>query len=93
MLFRANYVSTSVSGDYYQAMFAAWKGTENPGIPYLLIQLYFETPDDGACDVNRLPILTPGSDGYSSEWEQFGRRPGSISRAETQPCSSRRGKA
>jgi hypothetical protein len=38
MQFRANYVSTSVSGDYYQAMFAAEKDSDDTDSPYLLIQ-------------------------------------------------------
>jgi hypothetical protein len=47
MRFQANYISTSISGDYYQAMFAAEE--DDPGRPYLLIQRQFEMPDDGEC--------------------------------------------
>ena len=49
MRFQANYVSTSVSGDYYQAMFAAEKDSDDTDSPYLLIQRQFEMPDDGEC--------------------------------------------
>ena len=51
MRFHANYVSTSVSGDYYQAMFEAEKDTDDPLSPYLLIQRQFEIPDEGTCYV------------------------------------------
>jgi hypothetical protein len=48
MRFQANYVSISVSGDYYyQAMFEAEEDTTDPDSPYLLIQRQFETSDDG----------------------------------------------
>jgi len=46
MRFHANYVSTSVSGDYYQAMFAAEQDSDDVDSPYLLIQRQFEDPDD-----------------------------------------------
>jgi hypothetical protein len=46
--FHANYVSTSVSGDYYQAVFEAEKDTDDPLSPYLLIQRQFEMPDHGS---------------------------------------------
>ena len=49
--FHANYVSTSVSGDYLQAVFEAEKDTDDPLSPYLLIQRQFEAPDDGTCYV------------------------------------------
>jgi hypothetical protein len=49
MLFRANHISTSVSGNYYQAMFEARKDSENPDSPYLLMQRQFEVPDGGKC--------------------------------------------
>jgi hypothetical protein len=49
MRFQANYMSTSVSGDYYQAMFAAEEDTDDPDSPYLLIQRQFEMPDGGGC--------------------------------------------
>jgi hypothetical protein len=49
MRFHANHISTSVSGDYYQAMFATEKDSDDPDSPYLLIQRQFETPDDGEC--------------------------------------------
>jgi hypothetical protein len=49
MQFRANYISTSVAGDYYQAMFAAEEDTDDPDSPYLLIQRQFEMPDGGIC--------------------------------------------
>src|SRR5579864_8028681 len=51
MRFHANYVSTSVSGDYLQAVFEAEKDTDDPLSPYLLIQRQFEVPDDGTCYV------------------------------------------
>ena len=38
MRFHANHVSSSVSGDYYQAMFEAEEDTNDPNSPYLLIQ-------------------------------------------------------
>jgi hypothetical protein len=43
MRFQANYISTSVSGDYYQAMFEAEEDTDDPDSPYLLIQWQFQT--------------------------------------------------
>ena len=49
MDFHANYVSTSVAGDYYQAMFEAEQDTDDPDSPYLLIQRQFEDPDDDRC--------------------------------------------
>jgi hypothetical protein len=50
MRFHANNVSSSVSGDYYQAMFeAAEEDTNDPNSPYLLIQRQFETSDRGRC--------------------------------------------
>jgi hypothetical protein len=49
MDFRANYVSTSVAGDYYQAMFEAEQDADDPDSPYLLIQRQFEDPDDNWC--------------------------------------------
>ena len=51
MYFRANYVSTSVSGDgdYYQAMFEAEQDAHDLDSPYLLIQRQFEDPDDNWC--------------------------------------------
>ena len=49
MRFHANHISTSVSGDYYQVMFAAEKDTDDPDSPYLLIQRQFEMPDGGRC--------------------------------------------
>jgi hypothetical protein len=49
MRFQANYISTSVSGDYYQAMFEAEEDTDDPDSPYLLIQRQFEIPDGGEC--------------------------------------------
>ena len=41
MHFHANYASTSIfgDGDYYQAMFEAEQDTDDPGSPYLLIQI------------------------------------------------------
>src|ERR1700730_17920724 len=51
MRFQANYVSISVSGDYYQAMFAAEEDTDDPDSPYLLIQRQFEMPDGGRCNI------------------------------------------
>ena len=49
MRFHANHVSSSVSGDYYQAMFEAEEDTNDPNSPYLLIQRQFETSDGGRC--------------------------------------------
>jgi hypothetical protein len=49
MHFHANYVSTSVSGDYYQAMFEAEQDSDDLDSPYLLIQRQFEDPDDESC--------------------------------------------
>jgi len=49
MQFHANHVSSSVSGDYYQAMFEAEEDTNDPNSPYLLIQRQFETSDGGRC--------------------------------------------
>ena len=49
MRFRANHISTSVAGDYYQAMFAADEDTDDPDSPYLLLQRQFEMPDGGEC--------------------------------------------
>ena len=49
MRFHANCVSTSVSGDYYQAMFEAERDSDDPDSPYLLIQRQFEDPDDDWC--------------------------------------------
>jgi len=47
MRFHANRVSASVSGDYYQAKFAAEQDSDDG--PYLLIQRQFEDPDDDWC--------------------------------------------
>jgi hypothetical protein len=33
MRFHANYISTSVAGDYYQAMFAAEEDADDPDSP------------------------------------------------------------
>jgi hypothetical protein len=49
MRFHANYISTSIAGDYSQAIFAAEAGTSDPGSPYLLLQPQFETPDGSEC--------------------------------------------
>jgi hypothetical protein len=49
MRFHANHVSSSISGDYYQAMFEAEEDTNDPDSPYLLIQRQFETSDGGRC--------------------------------------------
>jgi len=49
MRFRANHISTSVAGDYYQAMFAAEEDSDDPDSPYLLLQRQFEMPDGGEC--------------------------------------------
>ena len=48
MRFHANDISTSVAGDYYQAMFAG-EDTDDPNTPYLIIQRQFEEPEDEAC--------------------------------------------
>ena len=49
MRFHANHISTSISGDYYQATFASEKDTGDPDSPYLLLQRQFEMPDGGEC--------------------------------------------
>ena len=49
MKFYANYVSTSASGDYYQALFEEEKESAQPDSSYLLIQRQFEIPDNGKC--------------------------------------------
>ena len=49
MQFHANHVSTSVAGDYFQAMFEASEDSTDPDSPYLLIQRQFEMPDGGKC--------------------------------------------
>lgn len=49
MRFQVNHISTSVAGDYYQAMFEAEEDENGPDSPYLLIQRQFEMPDDYEC--------------------------------------------
>jgi hypothetical protein len=49
MRFRANHVSTTVAGDYYQALFEERDESSDPDGPYLLIQRQFEMPDDDEC--------------------------------------------
>jgi len=50
MRFHANHVSTSVAGDYYQAMFTARADDDDDDDgPYLLIQRQFESDDGGRC--------------------------------------------
>jgi hypothetical protein len=49
MRFHANDVSTSVFGDYYQAMFQAEQDADDSDSPYLLIQRQFEDRDDNLC--------------------------------------------
>lgn len=52
MRFRANYVSASESGDYYQVAFKTNDPTGDVvdvDSPYLLIQRQFEDPDGGRC--------------------------------------------
>jgi hypothetical protein len=49
MRFHANHVSTSVSGDYYQATFEANEASAELGGPYLIIQRQFEMPDGDRC--------------------------------------------
>jgi hypothetical protein len=49
MRFHANYVSTSVSGDYYQATFEADESSAQLNSPYLIIQRQFEMPDEDRC--------------------------------------------
>jgi hypothetical protein len=49
MRFQANYISTSIAGDYYQAMFTAEEDTDDPESPYLLLQPQFEVPDGDEC--------------------------------------------
>lgn len=49
MRFHANHISTSVAGDYCQAMFEASEDATEPDSPYLIIQRQFEMPDGGRC--------------------------------------------
>jgi hypothetical protein len=49
MRFQANYISTSISGDHCQAMFASEKDTGDLDSPYLLLQPQFAMPDDVEC--------------------------------------------
>ena len=49
MRFHANHVSTSISGDYYQALFEYSEDARDPDSPYLLVQRQFEEPDAGEC--------------------------------------------
>lgn len=57
MQFRANHVSASEDGDYFQVAFETTDPAENAAhldgrdSPYLLIQRQFEDPDDGRCYV------------------------------------------
>jgi len=47
MRFHADYVSTSVFGDYY--VFKADQDSDDVDSPYLSIQRQFEDPDDDWC--------------------------------------------
>jgi hypothetical protein len=47
MRFHANHISTSIAGDYCQAMFAAGQDAGDSDSPYLVLQPQFETPDGG----------------------------------------------
>jgi hypothetical protein len=49
MRFHANYISTSISGDYCQVMFEAEKDSGDSASPYLLLQPQFDVPDGGEC--------------------------------------------
>jgi hypothetical protein len=49
MQFHAKFVSTSISGDYYQAVFEEDEASPDSDSPYLLIQRQFEVDDDGEC--------------------------------------------
>lgn len=49
MRFQAKHVSTSDSGDYFQALFEAVEDASDHDSPYLLIQRQFEDPDGGQC--------------------------------------------
>jgi len=49
MLFHANYVSISVAGDYYQAMFAEEDTDDDSDRAYLIIQRQFEDLEDDTC--------------------------------------------
>ena len=57
MRFRANYVSASEAGDYFQVLFKTSVPTETSAdatddeSPYLLIQRQYEDPDDDQCYV------------------------------------------
>lgn len=51
MEFRANHVSASVAGDYYQALFEVSEEWTDPASPYLLLQRQFEMPDGGRCRI------------------------------------------
>src|SRR5215471_12064743 len=59
MRFHANYVSTSVFGDYYQAMFEAEQDSDDVDSPYLLVQRQFEDPTIGAIS-RRMTRITSG---------------------------------
>ena len=86
MRFHANHVSSSVSGDYYQAMFEAEEDTNDPNSPYLLIQRQFETSDGGRCYSRRTTrsISVIFFCAVSSS-----RRRGCQSRRSSQPSSAR----
>jgi hypothetical protein len=47
MRFHANHISTSIAGDYCQAMFAAEQDAGDSDSPYLVLQPQFDTPDGG----------------------------------------------
>jgi hypothetical protein len=49
MRLHANYISTSISGDYCQAMFATEKDSGDSAYPYLLLQPQFGMQDGGEC--------------------------------------------
>jgi hypothetical protein len=49
MRFHANHISTSIAGDYSQALFAVEQDAGDSDSPYLLLQPQFEMPDGGEC--------------------------------------------
>jgi hypothetical protein len=51
MRFHANFVLTSVAGDYYQALFEESRNETKLDSPYLLIQRQFEMSNGGKCYV------------------------------------------
>ena len=51
MQFRAERVTVSVAGDYYQLLLEAEEDSDDPESPYLILQRQFEVEDSGKCSV------------------------------------------